>query len=130
LKADFLVDHSRPMELRMGYISEGIYHYRTFNGGEQGNEEFIPGLKAGDNREIMVAVAGYLAESDEQSLVFLPDKDSTRRIAMRLYYEIDLPPAQKAIDELKLLEDTNSRDALLETLEGGIAFHNADLNMV
>ena len=128
LEADLLLEHRRPVELRMGHVSEGIYHYQTFNGGEQGTEEFISGLNAGDKREIKVAVAGYLAESDEQSLVFLPDKDSTRRIALRLYDETDLPPAQKAMEELKLLEETNSRDALLEVLEGGIAFHNADLS--
>jgi len=70
LSADLLLEHRRPVELRMGYVSEGIYHYQTFNGGEQGTEEFIPGLNAGDKREIKVAVAGYLAENDEQSLVF------------------------------------------------------------
>ena len=128
LEADLLLEHRRPVELRMGYLSEGIYHYQTFNNGEQGMEEFIPGLTGGDKREIMVAVAGYLARSGEQSLVFLPDKDSTRRLAMRLYDETDLSPAQKAMEELKLLEETNSRDALVEVLEGGIAFHNADLS--
>ena len=59
-----------PVELRMGYVSEGIYHYQTFNGNEPGKEEFIPGLKGGDKREIMVAVAGYLAGSGELSLFF------------------------------------------------------------
>ena len=80
LSADLLLEHRRPAELRMGYVSEGIYHYQTFNGSEQGTEEFIPGLNAGDIGEIMVAVAGYFAESEEQSLFFLPDKDSTRPI--------------------------------------------------
>ena len=128
LVADLLLEHRRQVELRMGYLSEGIYHYQTFNDNEQGTEEFIPSLKSKDKRETMVAVAGYLAGCGEQSLVFLPDKDSTRRLAVRLYDETDLSPAQKAMEELKLLEETNSRDALLEVLEGGIAFHNADLS--
>ena len=49
LKADFPVDYSRPVELRMGYVSEGVYHYRTFNGCENGTEEFIPGFA--DNKK-------------------------------------------------------------------------------
>ena len=38
LSADLLLEHRRPVELRMGYLSEGIYHYQTFNGGEGGME--------------------------------------------------------------------------------------------
>jgi len=31
LSANLLLEHRRPVELRMGYVSEGVYHYRTFN---------------------------------------------------------------------------------------------------
>ena len=127
LKADFLVDYSRPVELRMGYVSEGVYHYRTFNSCENGTEEFIPGF-ADNKKETMVAVAQHLAERGEQSLIFLPDKDSTRRMVWRLDGKVDLPKAEKAIEELQQLEATLSRDLLIEALENGMAFHNADLS--
>ena len=52
----------------------------------------------------MVAVAQHLAERGEQSLIFLPDKDSTRRMVWRLDGKVDLPKAEKAIEELQKLE--------------------------
>ena len=127
LNADLLVDHTRPVELRLGCVSEGVYHYRCFNSGENGTEKFIPGL-SGEKRITMMTVAQHLAEQDEQSLIFLPDKNSTRSMVWGLDGKISLPPADNAINELKELESSLSRDLLIEALENGLAFHNADLS--
>ena len=127
LEADLLIEDRRPVELRLGYVSEGVFHYQTFNSRENGEEVFIPDITGG-RRDIMVAVAKHLTEQDEQCLIFLPDKDSTRRMAWNLDEETNLLPAENAIRELQELEDTNSRDLLISALQGGVAFHNADLS--
>ena len=82
LNAELLIEHCRPVELRMGYVSEGIYHYQTFNGCENGTEDFIPSLGGDNKREMMVVVTKHLAENNEQSLIFLPDKDSTLNVLL------------------------------------------------
>jgi len=127
LNADLLVDYTRPVELRLGYVSEGVYHYRCFNSGEEGSEAF-PIEHNSEKRISMMAVAMHLASHDEQSLIFLPDKNSTRRMVWGLDGKISLPPAHEAINALKQLESSLSRDLLIEALENGLAFHNADLS--
>jgi len=127
LNADIISESRRPVELRTGYISAGIFHYRTFNEGDEGSEEIIPGL-SGSKQEQMLAIARTLSENNEQCLMFLPDKESTRVMADKLSEELSCPASEEAIFELKELEESKSRDLLLNTLRRGIAFHNSDLS--
>ena len=127
LNAEMIEEHRRPVELRIGYISDGIYQYRTFNDGEEGSEEISLGL-AGSKPDQMIAVTKRLSETGEQCLVFLPDKASTRIMAGKLSEELSAPCSEDAIMELQELEESNSRDLLITTLRRGIAFHNSDLS--
>ncbi|MDP8240786.1 MAG: DEAD/DEAH box helicase, partial [Candidatus Hatepunaea meridiana] len=126
LDIDLLHYDRRPIELHMGYLWDGVFHFRTYNSQESG-EELLLADSPNRASEILLAVVTKLAQQDEQSLIFVKDKDSTRSLAIRLAEQIDLPPAETALEELSDLESTISNDKLGQALEKGVAFHNADL---
>ena len=126
LGARFLEHFERPVELRRGILYQGQFDYQTYNTHNQGSEP-LPGATEGPAWRIMMSCALGLAAKGEQSLIFLSDKNSTRNMASRAAEERGGKPAVEAIEELRSLEETRSRDMLIECLQSGIAFHNADL---
>ncbi|OQA89147.1 MAG: ski2-like helicase [bacterium ADurb.Bin236] len=128
LDAKFLEYFQRPVELRRGILYNGVFHYETFNTGETGQEKLVePGEN--DCSGSLAANVKRFAELGEQSLVFLKDKSSTRDIAATFAVKSNLPSADAAIEELAHLEDTSSKHQLVECLQKGVAFHNADMNI-
>jgi len=67
-----------------------------------------------------------LAEG-KRILIFRKWKPLTRDTAQRLAQELGLSPATNAIQALRDLENTNSKEMLVQCLTGGVAFHNSDL---
>jgi helicase len=126
LGARFLEHYERPVELRRGILYRGQFDYRTYNAHNEGSEP-LPGETEGPAWRIMMSCALGLAAKGEQSLIFLPDKKATRAMAAKAAEELSGKPAVEAIEELRTLEETRSRDMLIECLQSGIAFHNADL---
>ena len=126
LGARFLEHYERPVELRRGILYQGEFAYETYNSHIHGAEP-LPGAAEGPAWKIMMSTALGLAAKGEQSLIFLSDKNSTRNMATRAAEEFNGAPAVEAIEELRSLEETRSRDMLIECLQNGIAFHNADL---
>ena len=128
LRAELLVETSRPVELRKGVLSRGVFSYIEHNSGAEGEERWP--LPEPDEEDLSALHAGkYFAETkDEQSIIFLPDKPTTEAWGEKLKDMIDLPPATGAIEELKSFEESYSRDLLLSFLSHGIAIHNADLS--
>jgi helicase len=55
-------------------------------------------------------------------------RHESRRGAELLAARVNLAAAAHAIEALRALEPTHSREALLQTLASGVAFHNADLS--
>ena len=128
LRAELLVETSRPVELRKGVLSRGIFSYLEHNSGAEGEEKWP--LPEPDEEDLSALhAAKYFAEAKgEQSIIFLPDKPTTEALAEKLKDMVDLPPATGAIEELKCFEESYSRDLLLSFLSHGIAIHNADLS--
>jgi len=127
LGAKFLEFFQRPVELRRGILYKGTFHYEEHNTGSSGEEELLNA--EGDFLDVIMANAAHLAARGEQCLVFLKDKNSTRCAASTLAEKMKIPAAQKAIEELSHIEDTSSKFQLIECLEKGVAFHNADMNI-
>jgi helicase len=128
LRATLLKEETRPVELRQGVFYEGAFHYREFNSGQMGEEKWFE-LKSKKDIDQYVEAAKYLAEQKgEQTVFFLPDKPSTESLALRLTRALQLAPAEWAIAEMKALEESVSQGMLLQTLQNGIAVHNADLS--
>ena len=128
LEIDLVQYHRRPVELRTGYLYDGVFHYRTYNTRESGEEVLLDNSPA-EKTEIIIAAVSKLAESGEQSLIFLMDKVSTRKIAKIIAGNVNLPPAEEALDELSQLEATISNEELAQVLRSGVAFHHADLTI-
>src|SRR5690606_31298579 len=64
----------------------------------------------------------------ETCLVFVKSRRESRAAAEILSHRVQEPSAARALEELRDLEATRSRDILLQTLANGVAFHNADLS--
>jgi len=127
LNADFLEYFIRPVELRRGLLYEGKFHYEEFNTGESGTEDMIH-VPDGKTLNIMIPNVLQIAKNGEQCLIFLKDKNATRTVAAAIAGSSSFPQAQDAIETLKHAEDTSSKENLIECLEHGVAFHNADMN--
>ena len=127
LGAKFLAWHKRPVELRQGVLYGGKFKYRTYNDREEGHEKMArsdDGTPWGNLRASVLA----LAERDERSLVFVKGRAESRRGARDLAESSPCEPAKGAIEELSKAEPTRSKQLLIECLDRGVAFHNADLS--
>ena len=60
-------------------------------------------------------------------LIFLKGKRDTVQCALALAETAEIPPAEHALAELALLEETALKAQLQTAFAGGVAFHHADL---
>jgi len=117
----------RPVELRYGVLFDGVFHYRTYN--EQGEgEEPLAQAYAESAWETLTENLCAFVGAGESCLVFVKAKHESRRGAELLSRRVELPAATETIAALRGLEPTRARDLLLNTLNTGVAFHNADLS--
>ena len=127
LQAALIAYDRRPVELRYGVLYEGVFRYRTYNDCGEGEEKLLHAGSESPWDTLMENVHAFV-EQGEACLVFVKAKHESRRGAELLAAHIRHAPARRAIDALRRLEPTRSRDALLETLNNGVAFHNANLS--
>ncbi len=128
LGAELVRETRRPVELRRGVLEGGEYHYRQHNDGAEGSEHW-PELEGGppDQGERMAQVAGWLAERDGSTIVFVRDKRTTLQMAQAIAEAADLPPAERTAEALNELEETRATGVLQQMARCGVAFHSADL---
>ena len=105
-----------------------VFSYLEHNSGMESEEEWP--LPEGDKEELLALhAAKHLAQAqDEQSIIFLADKLGTELVGEKLKEMVDFSAASAAIEELKMFEESYSKDLLLSLLSKGIAIHNADLS--
>lgn len=127
MSADLLLHERRPVELRYGVLHEGRFKYRTYNEYAQSEEELVH-VHSESPWEVLTENVRAFADRGESCLVFVKAKHESRRGAELLAGRVDVPAATSAIEALRRLEPTHSRDTLIETLSAGVAFHNADLS--
>jgi replicative superfamily II helicase len=146
LSASHCTTQTRPLELHEGVLSvDGTMNVRNFNDGRE-STEMIPGVSAisvptstptsqweRDSLEEsvlqrLVVICSYYLRSRKRIVVFRKWRPLTRDTARRLSQALNLPAATRLIAELGEGENTNSREALIECLAGGVAFHNSDLS--
>jgi helicase len=126
LEADLLFQDERPVELYRGVLLGDRFRYKTYNGGEEGEEQFA-GADSDDPRDMLFANVKHLAHKGEQILIFLKGKRDTVQCALALAEMIELPPAKAALAALEPLEETALKAQLRTAFSGGVAFHHADL---
>lgn len=127
MKAGLVQYDRRPVELRYGVLHDGVFRYRTYNEFGEG-EERLAGSDADSTWEALCDTLSLFVEQGEPSLVFVKARHESRRGARQLAERLSAPPATDTLEHMRRLEASHSRDALLHTLAGGVAFHNADLS--
>ncbi|MCX7599633.1 MAG: DEAD/DEAH box helicase [Armatimonadetes bacterium] len=127
LRARLVEDHFRPVELRLGVLTEGVFTYREQNSGQWGEE-------AVEYQPLDDSLAGHFAglalafaSRGEQTLVFVRDRASANALAARLSESQVLRPAEGLLSRLAEGEPTASTDFLRAIASGGIGLHHSDL---
>ena len=130
LEADLLLQDERPVELYRGVLLNGVFRYKAYNTGEEGEECFVETdqlVERENPSEILFAAVKHLAQQKEQILIFLKGKRDTVQCALTLAETAEIPPATDALAELETFEETALKAQLQTAFTGGVAFHHADL---
>ncbi|MBN2311252.1 MAG: DEAD/DEAH box helicase [Candidatus Hydrogenedentes bacterium] len=126
MKAELVLHERRPVELRYGVLHNGVFRYRTYNDYSEGEEALVDAY-SDSAWEILTENLCAFAGQGQSCLVFVKARHESRHGAELLADRVDLPPGTDAIEAIRRLESTHSRDCLLHTLARGVGFHNADL---
>jgi helicase len=134
LGAQKITETIRPVELRKGVLLNGTFQYLEHNSGQPGSEKFFDwrtNVRPDEDERLELALLGsrHLAQAlGEQTLVFVSDRHSAVMMARKILPLLTLPAASAAIEEMRDFEECEAKEALSDLLEGGVAFHHADLS--
>lgn len=126
-----LISHQRPVELRKGMVRNGIFNYVTSKKKKNCKKEvFFKPEAVRDNcfKDYLLETVRYLIKQGESVLIFFATCGETQKWAEWLASQLESPSASFALEELKEMEETLSRDELKETLGKGIAHYNQNLS--
>ena len=130
--AQALISYQYPVELRKGIVRDGIFKYITSNKKKNTyrREIFFQPETVCDNcfEDYLLETVRYLVNQGEPTLIFFANDAEMRKWAKWLASQLNSPAASTAIKELRGMEETSSRDELLELLEKGMAYYNQDLS--
>ncbi|MBZ0263191.1 DEAD/DEAH box helicase [bacterium] len=121
-----LREEKRPIELRLGYLHKGDFHYWSGDNHKKQVEEGFVNNWLSEKKRLVHAVT-ELVERDEQCIAFVEDRKSTREQAVMATKILGFAPDDEGIKLLEQEEESNSRDELISVMQSGVAFHNADL---
>jgi len=79
-------------------------------------------------KDYLLETVKHLVKQGESVLIFFATCDETQKWAKWLASQLESPTASCALEELKEMEETLSRDELRETMEKGIAYYNKNLS--
>ena len=118
--------HRRPVELRLGVLNNGCFHFREHNSTEVGDEAF-PWDEHLPDDERPIALLNTLAGRGEQVLVFCPSKAECHRRAQALAERRAVSLELADDDRWRLQSGPSLAAPLGEWLSRRIAVHHADL---
>jgi len=128
--APALISPQRPVELRKGMVREGIFKYITPPDNHTYQREIFFNQEAVQDNcfgDYLLETVRYFIKQNESTLIFFSTSAETRKWAKWLASRLESTPTSSAIEELKEMEETLSRDELLELLPKRVAYHNQDL---
>jgi helicase len=129
LGARLLRKTERPVPLDEGILSPGgDFRYQDPAGQEKRESQYIePRYGKGSSQDYIIPLVQKLVAEGKQVIVFRETKGEARGCAAYLARELGLPPAQAALAALPASDPSQASTTLRETLAGGVAFHNSDL---
>jgi helicase len=135
LGARLLRRTERPVPIDEGVLrADGSFRFVSSDTGE---EKVIPGFirpayRSASNphasQNYVIPLARRLVGEGKSVIVFREMKGEARGCARYLAESLDLPPAQAVLDSLPAGDPSTASSNLRETLQGGVAFHVADLD--
>ncbi|MBU4350622.1 DEAD/DEAH box helicase, partial [bacterium] len=129
--AQSLLSYQRPVKLRKGMVREGIFKYITSKKNKTYQREiFFKPDAVRDNcfGDYLLETVRHFINQNESTLIFFSTRAETRQWAKWLASRLESSATSSAIGELGEMEETLSRDELLELLPKGVAYHNQDLS--
>jgi helicase len=128
LGASLLRSESRPIPLREGVLTmSGQFRFKRPDGAE-GHEALVPAYGVSRAKDLLVPLIRKLLGDGESVIVFREKKPETRRVAKYLAEELGQAAATATLASLPEGDRSASSQLLRQTLAGGVAFHNADLD--
>jgi helicase len=131
LGARLLRRTERPVPLDEGVIRrDGSFrHLDSGTGEEKIIYPFIQPKWSGKNssQDFIIPLAKHLVSEGKQVIVFRQTKGETQGCAAYLARDLNLLPAQEAIDNLPIGDLSETSLRLRDVLSGGVAFHNSNL---
>lgn len=124
LICEYVEDVHRPVPLKRGVLAGGRMKFYAGNAEE---EENWPEMMELSEEELWLKSIEKKTAEGEQILVFRKSKRECEELALRLSGRLGLSPAAKAKEKIKTGLFSNSAERLWRVLEGGVAFHHADL---
>ncbi len=126
-----LEENRRPVDLRLGVLFRGTFHFRGYNDHTEGDERWLetradeegPGL----DPQALAAIK-FLSEKGEQIIIFTSTKRSAVAVGEYLSVSLDLNSAKKSLKALNDIPPSLQNDLLGRCLHGGTAFHHAELD--
>ncbi|HLG93906.1 MAG TPA: DEAD/DEAH box helicase, partial [candidate division Zixibacteria bacterium] len=124
LACEYVEDAHRPVPLKRGVLADGRM---KFYAGDAEEEEPWPEMMQLSEEELWLKSIEKKTAEGEQILVFRKSKKECEELALRLSGRLGLPPASGAKEKIKTGLFSNSAERLWRVLQGGVAFHHADL---
>lgn len=131
LNMPVLEEIRRPVDLRLGVLFRGTFHFRGFNNHDEGDERWLEKRESGDDSRInsqTISAIRLLTERGEQTIIFVGTKREAVGLASYLAKEVKLEPARVSIGGLESLPPSVQNQILGECFFGGTAFHHAELD--
>ena len=130
LNARLLKREDRPVPLDEGIInSAGTFKYiKSEDSTEHSISEYISRLpRKGSSQDWIIPLVAKLVSEGKQVIIFRETKGFVRGTANYLSEALELEPAEEVINNLPEGDPSIISQALKKSLQGGIAFHTADL---
>ena len=130
LGARLLRSNHRPVPLHEGIITtDGAFRYIDSDGSEKCLNGYIsPEYRKGSSQDYIIPLVRKLVAEGKQVIVFRETKGEARGCANYLAESLGLPGATDALSLLPDGDPSSASNALRQSLTGGVAFHNADLD--
>jgi replicative superfamily II helicase len=125
LGAVLVEESSRPVDLIRGVAAEGVFRFRSYNDGHDGDTPFV---KVEPDEDPFDAFVRQIKADGGSTLIFLKSRQDTVDRSFRLAAAVDWPPAKTALGRLEGEEPSFLVRSLRQALGRGVAFHNSDLS--
>ncbi|MGQ4514584.1 DEAD/DEAH box helicase [Streptomyces sp. DW26H14] len=130
LRANLVSITRRDVPLLEGVMApDGLHRYQDRQGMESAEQLLQPEdpTEIGEEDHQLTRLVAELVAQGQQVIAFRATRGGARRIAQQLAGTLALPPAHTVLARLSSEDGGRAADLLRTCLEGGVAFHIADL---